>query len=177
MTRTRYKIYETTHPHFLTCTVVGWMPVFTRRATAQILLDSWQFLQQQDRLTLYGYAILENHIHWIASSPNLATEISAFKSYTARKIIDLLLARNVSLILGQLKHFKADHKTDRLYQLWQEGSHPQMIQNDEMMWQKLEYIHNNPVERGYVDDPMHWRYSSARNYAGQEGLVTVATDW
>jgi len=52
-----------------------------------------------------------------------------------------------------------------------------MIQNDEMMWQKLEYIHNNPVERGYVDDPLHWRYSSARNYAGQKGLVPVTTQW
>ena len=28
------------------------------------------------------------------------------------------------------------------------------------MRQKLEYIHNNPVKRGYVDDPTHWRYSS-----------------
>jgi putative transposase len=32
------------------------------------------------------------------------------------------------------------------------------------MLQKLEYMHNNPVRRGYVDDPMHWRYSSARDY-------------
>ncbi len=46
-----------------------------------------------------------------------------------------------------------------------------------MMWQKLEYIHNNPVVRGYVNDPIHWRYSSARNYAGQVGLVPVTTQW
>ncbi|HEV7999545.1 MAG TPA: hypothetical protein VGP63_06685 [Planctomycetaceae bacterium] len=46
-----------------------------------------------------------------------------------------------------------------------------------MMWQKLEYIHNNPVARGYVDDPLHWRYSSARNYAGLPGLIEVVKDW
>ena len=34
-----------------------------------------------------------------------------------------------------------------------------------------------PVVRGYVDDPVHWRYSSARNYAGQLGLIDVVTDW
>ena len=45
------------------------------------------------------------------------------------------------------------------------------------MLQKLEYIHNNPVRRGYVDDPVHWRYSSARNYAGKAGLLDVITDW
>jgi hypothetical protein len=37
------------------------------------------------------------------------------------------------------------------------------------MWQKLESMHNNPVVRGYGDAPLHWRYSSARNYAGQAG--------
>jgi hypothetical protein len=38
-------------------------------------------------------------------------------------------------------------------------------------------MHYNPVKRGYVDDPLHWRYSSARNYAGLEGLFPVVTDW
>jgi putative transposase len=80
-------------------------------------------------------------------------------------------------ILKQLRYEKAAHKSDREYQLWQEGSQPKEIQNDEMMRQKLEYIHYNPVKRGYVDLPEHWRYSSARNYLGQDGLVYVVTDW
>jgi hypothetical protein len=46
-----------------------------------------------------------------------------------------------------------------------------------MLLQKIEYIHNNPVRRGYVDEPKHWRYSSARNYEGKEGLLDVKTDW
>lgn len=35
-----------------------------------------------------------------------------------------------------------------------------------MMREKLKYIHTNPVKRGYVELPEHWRYSSARNYEG-----------
>ena len=31
----------------------------------------------------------------------------------------------------------------------------------------------NPVKRGYVDEPAHWRYSSARNYQGQAGLIPI----
>ena len=46
-----------------------------------------------------------------------------------------------------------------------------------MLLQKLEYIHNNPVKRGYVDDPSHLRYSSARNYAGLPGLIEVFREW
>jgi putative transposase len=177
MTRTRYRVYETTHPHFLTCTVVGWIPLFTREETVEIVLNSWRFLQEHGRLTLYGYVILENHLHWIASADRLPEQVAEFKSFTARRIIDLLETKGVREILGQLSRLKLRHKTDRTYQLWQEGSHPKMIQSDEMMWQKLEYIHNNPVARGYVDDPLHWRRSSARNYAGQAGLIPVTTQW
>jgi putative transposase len=34
-----------------------------------------------------------------------------------------------------------------------------------------------PLRRGYVDDPLHWRYSSARNYASQTGLLDMCVDW
>lgn len=61
--------------------------------------------------------------------------------------------------------------------MWQEGSHPEVIQGMSMMRQKVTYIHNNPVKRGYVDEPCHWRYSSARNYAGLDGLLHVTTTW
>ena len=70
-----------------------------------------------------------------------------------------------------MRFHKLQHKRDGEHQFWQEGSHPKQIQNDEMLWQKLEYTHFNPVRRGYVDDPLHWRYSIARNYAGQPGLM------
>jgi REP element-mobilizing transposase RayT len=47
----------------------------------------------------------------------------------------------------------------------------------DMMRTKVEYIHNNPVVRGYVDRPEHWRYSSARNYIGEQGLLDVCMKW
>jgi hypothetical protein len=50
MGRSRYRFGEAGFPHFLTCTIVGWLPVFTRPETVQIVLDSWQFLQDEDRL-------------------------------------------------------------------------------------------------------------------------------
>jgi putative transposase len=177
MTRSRYRIVEGAHPYFLTGTIVGWLPVFTRPEAVQIVLDSWRFLQKNNRLTLYGYVVMENHVHLVASADDLSKEIGDFKSFTARRIIDLLTERKETPLLEQLEHFKERHKTDRTYQLWQEGSHPKQIQNDEMMRQKLEYTHNNPVRRGYVDDPIHWRYSSARNYAGLKGVLEVTTDW
>jgi putative transposase len=177
MGRSRYKFGEASAPHFLTCTVVGWLPVFTRTETVQILFDSWKFLQDQNRMELLGYVVLENHVHFIASAENLAKEVGDFKSYTARRIIDYLTERHVRTLLDGLEYHKVQHKGDRQFQLWQEGSHSKVIESEAMMRQKLEYIHDNPVKRGYVSDPTHWRYSSARNYAKIESLVSVTIDW
>ena len=103
--------------------------------------------------------------------------IKEFKSFTARSIIDYLKERNSVSILQKLKHAKLAHKTESNYQIWQEGSHPQEIHSEEMLMQKIGYIHNNPVRRGYVDEPKQWRYSSAMNYEGEQGLLDVTTDW
>src|SRR5688572_29113352 len=120
---------------------------------------------------------MENHLHFIASAPDLSAQVGDFKSFTARKIIDLLKTRGEASILGQLRSNRREDWDNREYQLWEDGSHPKQISNDPMMLQKLEYMHNNPVRRGYVDDPVHWRYSSARNYFGLPGLIPVTTSW
>ena len=153
------------------------MPLFSRSELVDIVLDALRFLQAHNRLTVYAYVIMENHLHLVASSLHLSDEMRKFKSYTARQIIDLLKREEADKILEDLAFFKMRFKKDRDYQVWQEGSHPQQIQNREMMRQKIEYIHYNPVRRGYVDNPTQWQYSSAGNYEGEEGLISVCIDW
>ncbi len=177
MSRTRYRIFNDRYPHFMTDTVVAWLPIFTRPNLAQIIFESWQFLQRVRGILIFGYVIMEHHLHWIASGDDLADQVKRFKSYTARRIIDELEHSGYGTLLQELQYFKLRHKIDQKYQLWQEGSHPKQIENDEMMLQKLEYMHNNPMRRGYVDDPLHWRYSSARNYAGLPGMIEIVTNW
>jgi putative transposase len=179
MARTRYRIFanEQEYPYFMTCTVVGWLPVFTRPEAVQIVLNSWKHLQKHNRFRLLGYVVLENHLHLVAQAPQLSKAMQSFKSYTAGGIVDLLKEAGARVLIDQLKRLKLDHKTESVHQFWQEGFKPKQIRTDRTMWQKLDYIHRNPVDRGYVDDPVHWRYSSARNYARQPGLIDVVTDW
>jgi hypothetical protein len=54
---------------------------------------------------------------------------------------------------------------------------PKLIQTDGMMISKIKYIHHNPVKRGYIDEAIHWRYSSARDYEGIDGLIEVERFW
>ncbi len=177
MGRSRYKIYENAAPHFLTCTILEWIPIFTRPDTAQIILDALVWRQQNKGVKVYAYVILENHMHCILQASDLEEQLHDFKAYTAKQILLCLKENDAKRVLRLLEFFKKQHKTDSRYQVWEEGSHPQLLQNDEMLLQKMEYIHNNPVKRGYVDEPVHWRYSSARNYHGQEGLIPVYTEW
>jgi REP element-mobilizing transposase RayT len=176
MGKSRYRIVtEGATPHILTSTVVNWLPVFGNPAIAQIIIDSLRFLQENKRLSIHAYVIMENHLHLIASGEDLTKEIGHFKSFTARNAIDWFLKYEKRWTLEQLKANKAPHKTGQVYQFWQEGSHPQLIQDDAMLFNKLEYIHENPVRRGYVDDPADWRYSSYRNYMELEAVLPIET--
>jgi REP element-mobilizing transposase RayT len=134
-------------------------------------------LQNEDNFKLYAYVILENHIHLVASSDDIAKSMRHFKSYTAKEILKLLQKENATTILEQLAFYKKAHKTTATYQIWQEGIQPKLMQTDVMMISKINYIHENPVKRGYVDDAVHWRYSSARDYEGEQGLIDVERFW
>ena len=177
MARSRYCFAEHNHPHFLTCTVVEWLPVFTRQEAVNVLFDSWRYLGEHKELKLYGYVILENHLHVVAQAENLPSVWSGFKSYTAREIIGLLETHGAEPLLKRMRCACKANRKDREYQFWQEGSHPQVIESEVILRQKLEYIHFNPVKRGYVDRPEQWRWSSARDYAGGQGLLEVFADW
>jgi REP-associated tyrosine transposase len=98
------------------------------------------------------------------------------KSFTARQIVKQLAGEGREWLLNQLRYYRADYKPQE-YQVWQEGSHPQAIVSDEMLEQKLEYLHNNPVKRGMVASPEHWRYSSAHEWLGGAEPVLRCDHW
>ena len=54
-----------------------------------------------------------------------------------------------------------DYKKDRKYKFWQEGFCPKQIMNFDIFQQKIDYIHLNPVRKGYVNKPEQWQWSSA----------------
>ena len=177
MGRSRYKVYEPTQPHFLTCTVLHWLPIFTRKESVQVIIECLKFLQEKDGLKLYAYVILENHLHMVVQSDDLERSMKSFKQYTARELLKLLKKENAKTILEQLQFYKKSHHKATDYQVWEEGYQPKLMQTDNMMISKIKYIHENPVKRGYVDEEVHWRYSSARDYMGLDGLIGIEKFW
>jgi putative transposase len=145
MARSRYQVLGTT-PHFVTCSVVEWIPLFSQPELVAIVLDALRFLQQEQRLTLHSYVVMENHLHLVASAADLSKEMGNFKSFTARSMIDYLQQhRPQSYWLKRLAAAKLSHKTGQRYQVRQEGFHPQLIMSEAMLQQTVDYIHQNPV--------------------------------
>ncbi|HEX6983386.1 MAG TPA: transposase [Balneolaceae bacterium] len=173
MARSRYKIYEEEYPYFITSSINSGLPLFGIPKAADIVLNSLEFLRTERDVKVIAYVIMEDHFHAILQGRNLAVKIGSFKSFTAHEIINLFQQMGRKRILTRLRKSKKTHKIDQVHQLWQEGFHPKQIVSDNMMIQKIEYIHANPVKKGYVDEVIHWRYSSARNYFGMGGIIPV----
>lgn len=91
MARCRYIFTDPTQPHFMTLTVLNWIPVFTRPDTVNILFDSFRFMMNEG-MKVYACVILENHLHLIVQSEQLNKDIVRFKSFTARRLISYLQA-------------------------------------------------------------------------------------
>ena len=60
------------------------------------------------------------------------------------------------------------------WQFWQQHNQPVQLFNLEMFYQKLTYIHENPVKAGFVEKAEEWLYSSARDFYGKKGLIDLS---
>ena len=74
--------------HFITCTVVQWADVFTRRAYIEIIEDSLNFCIEHKGLIVHGYVVMSNHIHFLiqAKDNNLSDVLRDFKKFTSQRI-------------------------------------------------------------------------------------------
>ena len=173
MGRSRYKFHEEHFPYFVTSSILEELPLFTKPQLAQILLKQFEFLQKEREVDVYAYVIMSNHFHAVVKGENLVKKLRLAKSYTARQMLEVLKIQGHSRWLRTFKNKKHSYKIGRNYQVWQEGLHPKQLSTFKMVHQKIQYIHANPVKSGFVDEPADWRYSSARNYLGMQGVIPI----
>jgi putative transposase len=174
--RSRYRIHHPDRAHFVTCTVVEWLPVFTSSACCDIVVRSLEYCREHKALKIYAWVVLDNHFHAVLGAPDLSAVLRDLKSFTAREILKQLPKEGRQWLLNLLQYYKGAHKPNP-FQIWQEGSHPQVITDDAMMLQKLDYLHHNPVKRGWVVAPEHWYYSSAHEWLGGAQPLLRVDHW
>ena len=177
----RYKILDQNGLNFVTFTIVDWIDLFTRSAYCDIVLDSLRFCQKEKQLNIYAYVIMPSHIHLIIDTDNpngLSPIIKSFKSYTAKSFLQYI--NNLDnpesrreWLLNRFEFNARKQNSNSHNQIWKRDNHPILLYSPEAIITNLNYIHNNPINAGYVDKAEHYRYSSATNYYGNEGLLNV----
>lgn len=175
----KYKFYEKTDLYFVTYVIVNWIDVFTRDIYREVLLDSWNYCVKNKGLRIFAWCIMTNHVHMIISSKeeelsNIMRDMKSYTSITLKKVI----AENTNesrkkWMLRMMIQAGTINKNNKGFQFWQQHNHPILLDSNKLIDQKLDYIHNNPVKAGFVENPEDYLYSSAKDYAGIKGLIDI----
>ena len=175
-----YKIKNQFSLHYLTCTIVGWVDIFTRKEYKEIIIESLQFCQEKKGLRVHAFTIMSNHLHLIVSakegSKGLSRIIGDFKEFTAKQIIKTIKTIEESRkewMLNIFAHYGKNNKRNQTYQVWIQDNHPIELLTPKWILQKINYIHQNAVEAGWVKEAFHFLYCSASNYRDGKGLLNV----
>ncbi|MGV3588964.1 MAG: transposase [Adhaeribacter sp.] len=154
----------TEHPQFFTATILEWKHLLKPDKYKDIVAGSLKFLVQHERIILYGFVLMPNHIHviWQMREHIKSADVQRdFLKYTAQQI-KFDLQQNHPAVL---ERFRVKVK-DRSYQIWEHRPLSVPLWSTKVLEQKLDYIHRNPVQEKWqlADLPENYYYSSARFY-------------
>ena len=178
---TKYKATKDDSAYFITITTVHWVDVFTRLSQRKLIVNALNYCVREKGLEIYAYCLMSNHLHMICravDNKKLSDILRDFKKFTSKNIIKNIIEKPESRREWMLDIFSkaCDHlKRNKTYKVWQNGYHAEILITHRFAYQKLNYIHNNPVKDKIVEKPVEYLFSSARNYANLEGLVEVVT--
>ena len=168
----KYAIRNQEGVHFVTFTIVYWLDVFIRDTYRNIFYESVKFCQRNKGLNVHAYCIMSSHVHLIISTNgtnSLSEIIRDLKSFTSRHIRKALESDTTESrkewMLWLMKRAGSKNERNKDFQFWQQHNHPIELSTNEMIDQRLDYIHNNPVEAGFVEEAHHWQHSSAMDYS------------
>ncbi len=179
MTAENYFIKDQNAVHHLTFTVVDWVDVFTRKEHKMVIADSLNYCIENKGLEVFAWCLMSNHIHLVCrahESYNISDIIRDFKKYTAKTILGNIINQPESRRDWMLYRFEFAGKFDNRiskYRFWQDTNHAIQLDSNQMIEQRINYTHDNPVRAMIVWKQEDYLFSSACDYAGIKGLVNV----
>lgn len=127
----------------------------------------------------HAYVFMPNHVHLLfrSNENDPSGFMRDFKGFTSRKLIEAIKENPRESRKEYLLKLFADagkkNSNVTTHQLWQQNNQPIEVFSNWVVKQKVNYIHNNPVKEGLVTNPVDWKYSSARNYAGDQTVLEI----
>ena len=144
-------------------------------------MDSLHYCQQNKGMEIFAWPRclgVTSHVHLIFRSASVQKPeilLGDFKRLTSKTIVQAIIDNpkesRKEFLLEQF--IRAGNKSSNLdkYQFWRHDNKPIELWSNKVIDEKIDYIHNNPVEEGYVFRPEDYLYSSAADYAGEKGLL------
>ena len=176
----KYKIRDQRLPYFVSFATVYWIDLFVRNEYREVLLDSIGYCQKEKGLEVYAWCIMTSHVHLIIGTSGQKMEdiLRDFKSHTSRTLRKVIAVHpqesRREWLLWMMERAGSKSSNVRNSQFWQHDNRPIELWSVEVIEQKADYLHNNPVMAGFVNEPHEWRYSSAIDYSGGKGLIAIS---
>ena len=147
------RYYEAGYSYFVTTVVQERRPIFTDDRTCKILLITVEYFKLILDYKIYAYCIMPDHLHLIlhpVGKQDLSYIMQMIKGSFARKF------NKMNNLNGQV---------------WQKRFYDEGVRDVNMLMQKMEYIHNNPIRKNIAASLEDYSYSSYHHYFGNNRNV------
>lgn len=159
----RKSFIESGKIYFWTASIHNWFHLLAEEKFKRVIIDSWENLSHRNKIDVFGFVIMPNHIHTIWQINELNGKESpqaSFLKFTAHEFRKMLGHDSTNILPFRVFDPYRDH------QFWQRDPLGIPIFSREVAHHKLEYIHNNPIAHKWklAKMPVTYKYSSAGFY-------------
>lgn len=176
----KYKFHNKGGVYFVSFATVFWIDVFTREDYFKEVINTLKYCQESKGMEIFCWCIMTNHVHLIfrAKDENPTEIMRSIKTFTSNKI-QKIIAENKQesrreWLLWMMEKAAEKSSNVKHKQFWRHDNKPIELWTDKVTFEKVDYIHMNPVVAGFVNQPEDWKYSSAIDIAGGKGLLTLS---
>ena len=154
--------------HYVTGNVDQRRPIFRRDRNCTVFIEEVRAVRQKRDSKLICFVVMPDHFHLIVNprDGDIQGWIGELKSVSAKRLV----AVNPPTLFS---------KPGEENQVWQESFRTLRLWSGWMIWQKINYIHNNPLKAGLVKSARDYRWSSFRSFYNLESeeLLSVDREW
>lgn len=165
--------------YFLTLETIDSVDIFIRPVYKQIVVHTLNHFIDTKGLIVYGWCLMTNRLYLVCQAQRnilLGDIRQSFKQFTTEKIIEAVQTEPDERKTWILERFeKHSGFFGKTLQCWKKILNPLQLDlnKPETIAEQIDLIHQQPVKDRFVQYPVDFLYSSARDYEGLPGLVKI----
>ena len=161
MSADRFRVSRDTPALFVTAVAKDRLPVFRTAPIKELTCRAVDKARQSCGFLLLAYVVMPDHLHLVTDNRHPASEVLRFvKGIIAHDLIEHLKKEGCVTSLQKLRH--EEGKRRHRHSVWGHESNVVSVFSENVLMQKVNYVHLNPVRTKLVERSVDYRWSSAR---------------